>query len=60
MVELAHEKGINVTQGDLNKRIMYPNESFACIFGLSVLEHLLNPCNYMRECYRCLEKGECW
>lgn len=57
MVELAHEKGINVTQGDLNKRIMYPDETFACIFGLSVLEHLLNPCSYMRECYRCLEKG---
>lgn len=57
LVEAARENGLNVTQGDLNKKIMFPNETFKCVFGLSVLEHLLNPCNYMRECYRCLEKG---
>ncbi len=50
-------KGLNISQGDLNKNIMFPDETFKCIFGLSVLEHLLNPCNYLRECYRCLEKN---
>ena len=54
--EAARVKGLNVIQGDLNKKIMFPDETFNCIFGLSVLEHLLNPCNYLRECYRCLEK----
>jgi len=57
MLEAAREKGLNVIQGDLNKKIMFPNETFKCVFGLSVLEHLLNPCNFLRECYRCLDKG---
>jgi len=52
----ARDKGLNVLQGDLNNDLEYQDESYKCIFGLSVLEHLLNPCNYLRECYRCLEK----
>ena len=57
MVEAAKAKGLNVIQGDLNKNISFPDETFRCIFGLSVLEHLLNPCNYLKECYRCLDNG---
>lgn len=57
LVEVACEKGLNVIQGDLNKKIAYSDETFKCIFGLSILEHLLNPCNYLRECHRCLAKG---
>lgn len=53
----AREKGLNVNQGDLNAAMPYAAESFRCIFGLSVLEHLLNPCNFLREAYRCLEPG---
>lgn len=56
LVQRAHSKGLNVRHGDLNKDMAYQDESFKCIFGLSVLEHLLNPCKYLRECYRCLEK----
>lgn len=56
LVQIARNKGLNVLQGDLNKDMAYPNQSYKCIFGLSVLEHLLNPCKYLRECYRCLEK----
>ncbi|WP_446009454.1 class I SAM-dependent methyltransferase [Candidatus Electrothrix sp.] len=52
----ALDKGLNVLQGDLNKDMERQDEFYKCIFGLSVLEHLLNPCNYLRECYRCLEK----
>ena len=44
-VEIARKNGINV------------DHSFRCIFGLSVLEHLLFPCRYLRECYRCLDGG---
>lgn len=56
-VEVAVEKGLNIIEGDLNKEMKFANETFRCIFGLSVLEHLLNPCNYLKECYRCLENG---
>lgn len=55
-VQLAQAKGLNVKRGDLNKGLSYPTERFRCIFGLSVLEHLLNPCAFLRESYRCLEK----
>lgn len=57
LVEAASEQELNIKQGDLNKEMMFPDEMFTCIFGLSVLEHLLNPCKYLRESYRCLEKG---
>jgi SAM-dependent methyltransferase len=53
----ATENGINVIQGDLNKHLNFPGEQFKCVFGLSVLEHLLNPCFFLRECYRCLESN---
>ena len=54
-VAAARKKGLNVDEGDLNRKIDFPDDSFRCIFGLSVLEHLLNPCNFLREAYRCLE-----
>ena len=57
LVKFASEKGLNVIQGDLNKKIVYPDSTFECIFGLSFIEHLLNPCNFLRECYRCLKKS---
>lgn len=53
----AQTKGLNVVQGDLNKPLPYPDQMFRCVFGLSVLEHLLYPCAYLRECYRTLESG---
>ena len=56
-VAKAREAGLNVIEGDLNRKIEFPDEKFRCIFGLSVLEHLLNPCSYLRESYRCLEPG---
>ena len=57
LVEVAMGKDLNVIQGDLNREIAAEPEKYRCIFGLSVLEHLLNPCRYLKECYRCLEKG---
>lgn len=57
LVEVARSNGLNVTQGDLNKAVDYADDTFRCIFGLSVLEHLLNPCSFLKEAYRCLEPG---
>jgi ubiquinone/menaquinone biosynthesis C-methylase UbiE len=56
-VERAKGNGFNVVQGDLNKPLPFDDEQFRCVFGLSVLEHLLNGCAFMRECHRVLEKN---
>ena len=57
LVKSAQDKGLNVVQGDLNKELKFQDNTFKCIFGLSVLEHLLNPCKYLKECHRCLDNG---
>lgn len=53
----AQEKGLNVICSDLNKPLPYENGKFTCIFGLSVVEHLLNPCHFINECHRKLIPG---
>jgi len=53
----AQEKGLNVTQGDLNSNHPFDSNSFDCVYGLSVLEHLLNPCKFLRESHRTLKDG---
>ncbi len=57
IVKKGQAKGLNIIQGDLNSSFLFPDESFKCIFGLSVLEHLMYPCGFIKECYRCLEPG---
>ncbi len=56
-VAAAQKRGLNVSQGDLNQDLPFPDQKFRCIFGLSLLEHLLNPCNFLREAHRCLAPG---
>lgn len=53
----GQERGRNIVQGDLNEAIDFPSNSFQCVFGYSVLEHLLNPCRFLREAVRCLQPG---
>ncbi len=50
----ARARGLQVTCGDLNRNLEYSDSQFSCVFGLSVLEHLLNGCRYLRECHRIL------
>lgn len=57
LVLKARKNQLNVIQGDLNKKLQFSDNEFKCVFGLSVLEHLLNPCQYLKECYRVLEKN---
>ncbi len=53
----ARGNGINVIQGDLNKPLPFDDNTFQCVFGFSVLEHLLNGCLWMNEAGRLLKKG---
>ena len=56
LVNIGQKKNINILQGDLNRELAFPADTFRCVFGLSVLEHLLNPCRHLQECYRVLEE----
>jgi SAM-dependent methyltransferase len=53
----AKKKGLNLVRGDLNKPLPFEDEVFGCVFGLSVLEHLVNGCQFMKEAYRVLKPG---
>jgi SAM-dependent methyltransferase len=53
----ARMKGLDVIQGDLNRKMPFDDGQFQCVFGLSVLEHLLNGCAFMKECQRVLCNG---
>lgn len=57
LVYEAQKNNLNISQGDLNKKLQFPDNEFKCIFGLSVIEHLLNPCHYLKESYRILDKN---
>jgi SAM-dependent methyltransferase len=54
-VETARTKGIPVIHGDLNRALPFADGEFRCVFGFSVLEHLLNGCRWMREAQRVLQ-----
>ena len=56
-VQRAREKGIPVMTGDLNRELPFSDGEFQCVFGFSVLEHLLNGCRWMREVKRVLMPG---
>ena len=53
----AKKQGLTVVRGDLNWALPFKDESFDCIFGLSVLEHLINGCHYLKEASRLLKPG---
>jgi hypothetical protein len=50
-------KGLKIIHGDLNSKLPFSDGYFRCVFGLSLLEHLLNGCAFIKECYRVLENA---
>jgi len=54
-VEEAQKDNIEVIQGDLNSVLPFDGNRFSCVFALSVLEHLLKPCHFLRESHRVLK-----
>lgn len=53
--EIGQKRGLQITCADLNKGIPHESATFSCVFGLSVLEHLLNGCRFLKECHRVLQ-----
>ena len=53
----ACKKGLHIKQGNLNQPLPYEDNKFQCVFALSVLEHLLNGCQWLRESKRILRPG---
>lgn len=53
----GRRRGLDIVQGDLNRGIPHEGGAFGCVFALSVLEHLLNPCRFLKDCHRVLQPG---
>ena len=53
----AQNKNLQVLRGDLNQDLPFDADVFQCVFGLSVLEHLVNGCNFLKETQRVLKPG---
>lgn len=49
--------GMNIIRGDLNRFLPFKDDTFQCVFGFSVLEHLLKGCQWIQECRRVLKPG---
>lgn len=56
-VAAAQARGLDVRHGDLNRTLPWPDACFDCVYGLSALEHLLNPCRWLAEARRVLKPG---
>jgi 2-polyprenyl-3-methyl-5-hydroxy-6-metoxy-1,4-benzoquinol methylase len=56
-VEEGRRRGLDIVQGDLNSGIAAQSGAYSCVYALSVLEHLLNPCRFLRDAYRVLRPG---
>lgn len=52
--EAGQRRGLQIVCADLNKGIPYESATFSCVFGLSLLEHLLHGCKFLKECHRVL------
>jgi SAM-dependent methyltransferase len=53
----AQKARLQVTTADLNDRLPFEDNRFTCVYAVSVLEHLLNGCHFLRECRRVLRPG---
>jgi SAM-dependent methyltransferase len=53
----AKNKRLHVIQGDLNHSLPFADQTFQCVFGFSVLEHLVNGCQFLQESHRVLKPG---
>ena len=50
-------EGLNCEQADLNRPLEFADDSFDLVLAVEVLEHLENPCQFIREAVRVLRPG---
>lgn len=55
-VEIANKKGIRAKVADLSKEIPFEDNYFDLIIANELIEHLVNPDLFLRECNRVLKK----
>jgi SAM-dependent methyltransferase len=53
----GRRRGLDILQGDLNRVLPWDSGTFDGVYGLSTLEHLLNPCRFLGEAVRVLKPG---
>jgi len=51
------KRDLQLLNGDLNHPFPFKDQSFQCVFALSVLEHLVYGCEFLREAHRVLKPG---
>lgn len=56
-VQEGRERKLDIRHGNLNDGITDASGTYSCVFALSVLEHLLNPCRFLKDCHRVLRPG---
>jgi 2-polyprenyl-3-methyl-5-hydroxy-6-metoxy-1,4-benzoquinol methylase len=55
-VEVARGRGLKAAVMDVDSRgINFSTEFFDCVVALDVIEHLVDPVNFARECYKVLK-----
>jgi SAM-dependent methyltransferase len=55
--QIGRDRGLTIEKGDLNRKMDWEDSQFTCVCGLSVLEHLINPCRFLHEAQRVLKPG---
>ena len=56
-VSSGRAAGLEIQEADLNKPLPITSNSQDCVIAYSVIEHLLMPCSFLRECHRVLKPG---
>lgn len=55
-IEECSKKGIELNKGEL-ENIQYPDNHFDIIVAVELIEHLIDPKSFLKECYRILRPG---
>ncbi len=57
LVAEGRRRGHAIIEGNLDTGLPEESDRYQCVYALSVLEHLLYPCRFLRECQRVLRPG---
>ncbi|MCB9958811.1 MAG: class I SAM-dependent methyltransferase [Rhodospirillaceae bacterium] len=55
LVQAGSDRGLDIVAHDLNAPLPFADGAFRCVVSLSVVEHLLKGCAYLRDCRRVLD-----